>query len=178
MTEIWRPVKDYEGLYEVSNWGNVASLNYRHTGEKRCLSPGKCGKGYLFVVLLTREKKRKYLKVHRLVAFAFPEICGEWFPGAQVNHLNEDKTDNRAENLRWTAPKENSNWGTRNERVGTAHTKPVYQYTVSGEFVRRWESSGTAANELGCSRSGIVGCCLGKLTIFKKFIWTYEKRPE
>ena len=80
--EVWKPIKDYEGLYEISNLGRVKSLNYGGTG------------------------KGKILKVHRLVAEAFIPNPGN---KPCVDHINTIKNDNRVENLRWVTYKENSN---------------------------------------------------------------------
>ena len=101
MKEIWRDIKGFEGLYQVSNLGNVKSLNYNKTGQERLLILQVGHDGYRRVSLFNKQKgiKNKRYFVHRLVAWAFPEICGEWFEGAVVNHKNEITSDNRAENL-------------------------------------------------------------------------------
>ena len=116
--EIWRPVVGYEGLYEVSSLGRVRSLDryvksksYRlHKGK--ILSPAKDTTGYLKVVLSCNGKS-KTIKVHRLVAIAFlynPDNLPE------VNHLDEDKTNNRVDNLEFCNRKYNCNYGSRNIR--------------------------------------------------------------
>ena len=105
MEEEWRPIKDYEGLYEVSNMGRVRSLNYKNTKEERILKLTKDKRGYLRVPL-TKDKKRKIYRVHRLVALTFiPNIENK----PCIDHINTIKTDNRVENLRWTTLKENNN---------------------------------------------------------------------
>lgn len=94
---LWRKINIEGTAYLVSQNGQVMTTNYRRTGKEHLLLPQKVSSGYLGVVV-----GGKMTYIHRLVATAFPEICG--CPDndkTQVNHLNEDKTDNRAENLQW-----------------------------------------------------------------------------
>ena len=110
--EIWKPIKGFEGLYEVSNMGNVRSLDrYVMNGNRCCLLKGKPKKayfistGYLMVDLCKNSQRTHYL-IHRLVAEAF-------IPNPSnlpcIDHINTIKTDNRVENLRWCSCKENMN---------------------------------------------------------------------
>lgn len=170
--EIWRPVEDCEGLYEVSNLGRVRSLRYR---KIHILSPRRNYNGYL-AVNLTNKKQHK---VHRLVAFAFPEICGEWFPGAEVNHLDENPSNNNAENLRWVTHKENTNYGTRTKRAAAKcrngkKAKKVYQYTVDGVFVDDYPSVREVERQLGYLNSNISSCASGKKETAYGYIWKYN----
>ena len=119
--EIWRPVVGYEGLYEVSSYGRARSLDryvrcdyekYRlHKGK--VLSPGKDKDGYLSVVLSCNGKHKK-ITIHRLVAQAF-------IPNPDdlpiINHRDEDKRNNRVDNLEFCDHKYNMNYGTRNTRI-------------------------------------------------------------
>jgi hypothetical protein len=100
--EIWKAIINYEGLYEVSNWGRVKSLNYNHTGKEGILKPGATTDGYLFVALC-KNGERTTKRVSRLVAEAFipnPENK------ATVDHINQIRDDNRAENLQWLTQQE------------------------------------------------------------------------
>ena len=110
--EIWKPIKGYEGLYEVSSLGNVRSVDkYLMFGNHYCLFKGKPMKphhnstGYLRIGLRKNNQKKNYF-VHRLVAEAF-------IPNPSnlpcIDHINTIKTDNRVENLRWCSCKENMN---------------------------------------------------------------------
>lgn len=181
MEEIWNKVKNYEN-YEVSNLGGARSLKF---GKVRILKPNQV-KGYLLVDLC-KDGKGKWFSVHRLVWEAFNGPIPE---GMQVNHINEDKTDNRLENLNLMTPKENSNWGTRNQRHAKKQkgikrpdiaqklkngkrSKCVYQYTLDGVLVKIWPST------MECERNGfyhgaVSKCCNGKLKQYKGFIWKYK----
>ena len=124
--EIWRPIEGYEGLYEVSSYGRVKSLKrpYENNGgiqwtKERILSPGKDKDGYLQVNLHCNGKQHQR-KIHRLVAQAFlpnPDNL------PQVNHRDEDKLNNRVENLEWCTAKYNSNYGSRKDRVRNSRIK-------------------------------------------------------
>lgn len=104
INEKWLPIEGYEGLYEISSYGRVRSLNYRKKGVRKVL---KCYArvGYYIKTSLVKDGVRKYYRVHRLVAQAFlPQpMEGQ----TQVEHINTDKRDNRMQNLRWVSPKGN-----------------------------------------------------------------------
>ena len=112
MKEIFKDIEGFEGKYQVSNLGRIRSLNYRMTGKPHIMKFGTDGE-YDTVVFYV-DGHRHMRKVHRVVAEAFiPNPLN--LP--QVNHLNEVKTDNRAENLEWCDNKYNSNYGTKNKRI-------------------------------------------------------------
>ena len=116
--EVWKPIKDYEGLYEISNLGRVKSLNYGGTGKGKILKNIEDRKGYL-KVCLTKNGRHKILKVHRLVAEAFIPNPGN---KPCVDHINTIKNDNRVENLRWVTHKENSNNPLTKKKMSENHT--------------------------------------------------------
>ena len=176
MEEEWKDIKNYEGLYQVSNWGRVKSLgNGKNYKYGRILKQSKNGRGYLFVSLCKSGKKKNYT-IHRLVAETFipnPDNL------PQVNHKDENKNNNKVENLEWCTPSYNSNYGTRNKRASEKKTngkmsKSVIQYTLDGKFVKEWVS----LHE--CSRNGfhhqnIILCCRGEYKQYKGFKWKYKK---
>ena len=114
MQEIWKDIEGYEGYYQVSDMGNVRSVDryVSHTHSNRLFCPGCLiktkitKKGYEFVNL-TRNGKHRTFQVHRLVALAFiPNDKG--LP--EINHINCIRNDNRAENLEWCDRAYNCNW--------------------------------------------------------------------
>ena len=166
--EIWKDVSGYEGLYKVSDKGRVKSIGY---GKERILKPRKYKDGYIHVSLYKNCEIKQYL-VHRLVAKVFisnPENLPE------VNHKDENPSNNNLENLEWCNRKYNNNYGTRTQRVTGKLSKPVLQYTKDGKFVREWKSTMDVQRNLGYSCSGISQCCLGKLNSAYNFVWTYKK---
>ena len=158
MTEIWKDIEGYEG-YQVSNLGRVRSVDrtvirggskIKRKGMIRKLVPNN--KGYLYVHIVNKPT----INVHRAVAKAF--VPG-YFDGAQVNHIDENKHNNRWDNLEWVTNKENSNFGTRKERLRSAHTriygKAVDQYSIDGEFIATYQSQNEAARITGIYQSNI-----------------------
>ena len=128
--EIWRPVVGYEGLYEISSYGRVRSLDRYvkysngqiHLHKGRILSSGKDINGYLMCNLYLNKNMKK-VSIHRLVAQAFlPNIDN--LP--EVNHKDENKTNNRVDNLEWCTAKYNMNYGTRNIRIKETAIKNGY----------------------------------------------------
>lgn len=144
--EEWRDIIGYNGKYQVSNLGNVRSVN-------RILKKQLDRYGYFFVHL-SLNNKSKCKKVHRLVAESF---IPEYSELLQVNHKNEIKTDNRVENLEMCDNRYNCNYGSRK----TALAKTVIQETLNGEFVREWESTNQIERELGFKHNIISSCCIG-----------------
>lgn len=120
--ETWKDIKGYEGRYQVSDKGRVKSLAHvtiRKNGRKlplkeRILKPSTNHKGYLLVVLYDYSGKAKTIKVHRLVCEAFHKNPDN---KPCVNHIDENKANNKASNLEWCTVKENCNYGTRNARI-------------------------------------------------------------
>lgn len=173
--EVWKDIEGFEGKYAVSNLGNVKSLNYRHTGKEKILSPFKTWKGYLRVNLC-RNGKRKNYAVHRLVLSTFNPVDDS--ESLQVNHIDEDKSNNRLENLEWMTCKENNNYGTHNDRVAEKTTNgklsiPLVQLTIEGRYIRSYKSAMDAKRLGGFHQGAIIKCCKGKRKSHGGFRWMY-----
>ena len=141
MIEEWRTIEGYEGLYEVSNLGRVRSvdryvidsLGHRRFYKGKVLFPVKNNLGYLLVSICCNGKHKMFL-VHRLVAQAFllnPENLTE------VNHKDEDKTNNNVENMEWCNRSYNINYGTRNTRAKDTNIKNGHWSSLSRKEYRK-----------------------------------------
>ena len=171
MKEIWKDIKGYEGLYQVSNKGTVKSLNYHQTGEERIKKP-KINRGGYLQVMLHRDGNRKTLLVHRLVLMTFAPIDN--MSALQVNHKDEDKTNNKLENLEWCNSKYNNNYGTRTQRT----EKPVVQLDRNSNEIVNVFNSAREAKRQGFNPGNITRCCKNKFNrpgnnIYKGYKWMY-----
>lgn len=166
--EQWKNIKKYEGLYQCSSEGRIKSLKY---GKERILKTGKDRGGYLFVVLC-KDKKTNICRVHRLVAEAFldnPDNLPE------VNHKDENPSNNNVNNLEFCDRIYNNNYGTRKKRAASKLCKPTYQYTLDGELIKEWKSMMNIERELGYNSSFIGKCCNGKQEAAYGYKWSHNK---
>ena len=187
-TELWKPVEGYEGRYEVSNYGDVKSLNYNRTGKEKLLSPGKTEDGYLFVDLWKNGVKKPF-RINRLVYSTFVEEIPE---GLQVNHIDENKENNRVDNLNLMTPKQNNNWATVNARRAAAlrgvYNRPQKSKAVealdkiTGRIVFVFPSTAEAGRQ-GFNQSAVAACCRNCFNrqgnnVYKGFIWQYKDNAQ
>ena len=182
--EIWKDIKDYEGLFQVSNWGRFKNLNYRNTGKERLKNPSKDVGGYL-VINLRKNKETKTCYVHRLIAETFlPNPEGkpcvnhkiEGKKGKTMNFVffNEDgSVDEERTTLEWATYEENNNYGTRTERAAKARSKKVLQLSLSGDLIREWESTKECGRN-GFNQGAVAACCRGERKQYKGFLWMYK----
>lgn len=156
------------GLYEVSNKGRVRSLRFWSNVHKKSyerikiMKFGKNALGYC-TVILTRNKIKTGKNVHRLVAEAFIDNPNNY---NEVNHIDENPSNNCVENLEWCSHKYNINYGNRGRKIS--------QYTLQGEFVKEWKSAGEAGRETKISENSIRYVCRGLLNKAGNFIWRYS----
>lgn len=167
--ENWKDIEGYPN-YQVSNLGRVKSLGNNKTRKEKILKSGKNNKGYLKVILY-KEGKIKNYRVHRLVAQAFLDNPNNL---SEVNHKDEDKTNNRVENLEWCTHQYNNNYGTHNEKVVKTLSIPILQFSLDGEFIKKWDSATQVERELGFYQSSITKCCKGKQKTCGGYKWYYH----
>ena len=179
MNEIWKDVKGYEGLYQVSNLGNVKSLKrvvpHKMTGSRtipeKILKLISDGSGYLYVSL-SKDGKKKNPKVHRLVAESFipnPDNL------PQVNHIDEDKSNNRVDNLEWVTSLDNLNHSNVIEKGHSSRRKKVIQKSFDGRVIAIYTSITEAVKEIGVGNHSLISmCCSGKRKSAYNYLWEYE----
>lgn len=181
-TEVWLPITGYEGLYEISNFGRVKSL----ISKGAVMAPQLNSTGYERV-FLRKEGIQKSVFVHVLVARAFtPNPDGKPI----VDHIDGDKRNNAASNLRWCTQKENLNFElakkNRTEshraenspwfgKTGRKHpsSKAVAQYSASGEFLKSFGGLSEASRETNIDIGNISNCCRGSRKTAGGYIWRF-----
>lgn len=200
--EIWKEIEGFKGVYYISNYGQVKSVD--RMGKNNHFIPGRIMKqktdknGYKIVNLRT-ESGHIDKKVHRLVAQAF---ISNPFNYPVVNHKNEKPGDNYYRNLEWCTVRYNNNYGTRNKRISEKqksiprdymkgdknyfHThvykrkdhpfaRKVNQYDLDGNLIAVFYCMEDAAEAVGCSPSAISMACRGLRDKIKGFRWSYAE---
>lgn len=160
----WKAIVGFEGLYAVSDSGQVWSY-HRH----RALKPKIDRYGYETVVL-RKSNKNHHRTVHRLVAQAFVPNPNNL---PTVNHINEVKTDNRAINLEWMSVADNDNYGTRNEKMADSKCRlPVEQVFEDGTTIK-YKGVKDASLKTGINRCCIALCCKNIRKTAGGYRWRY-----
>jgi hypothetical protein len=185
--EIWKDILGFEGIYMISSFGNVKSMDrqirqVRADGSVRITHyKGRILKqitnrlGYLMIMLSNGNKKN--CSVHRLVALAFipnPENKSD------VNHKNGVKTNNKMDNLEWATHSENMKHAHNTGLI--INTKPISQFTNDGKWIRDWSSISEAHRENGFDMSAISNCInsktktlCGSTRTSYGFIWKFKE---
>jgi hypothetical protein len=206
MAEIWKDIENYNGLYQVSNYGKIRSYmrkgkgNYINETPKTLIQSTGTDKNAYFRVSLRSNGKTDVKMVHRIVAETFIENANK-FPC--VNHIDGNKHNNRVENLEWCTHKANTQHAVKlglrkcwnkgkkgiysketlqkmsESRIGVTSSTAVKidQFDMYGNYIKTWESANQASKELGIDRRKISLCCRG--VKYKKtggFVWKYTDK--
>lgn len=202
VTEVFKSIKGYEGLYEISNYGRVKRLGgivlckdgKPKSVKEKILIGCNSGCGYR-KVCLSKNGKINGKNVHTLV---YETFIGSIPKGMEINHIDEDKINNAVWNLELVSHKDNLEWGTRGKRQSETikekyktdmvfreglidrisknwgkNKRKVKQYTKDGEFVKEWDSIKEAAIELGLKTPNIIACCKNKQKTCGGYEWKY-----
>ena len=188
-SEIWKDVVGYDGRYQVSDKGNVRSVARKDSIGRKCggrmLKPTYDKDGYLRVNLC-KNGKQKTRFIHRLVAGAFiPNPNGY----SEINHRDENKVNNYANNLEWCTREHNVNHGTLIERSAQARSKKVKATNIETNEVITFNST-VEAGRKGYDQGGVTKACrgvykgrAGKLVggdgrTYRGYKWEYEAEEE
>lgn len=185
--EIWKDIAGYEGLYQISNLGNVKSLarykqnhNKLQKVEERILKPNITNKGYYYV-MLNKNGKQKHKMIHILIAQAFIPNPNNY---PIVNHKDGNKLNINIRNLEWSSYSHNNKEAYRlglriaptTNKLGYDNwkSKPIYQYDLDGNFIREWACSLEVKRQLNINPSNITSCCRGERNKAGGYIWKYK----
>lgn len=181
--EVWKDIVDYEGLYKISNYGRIKTLerdyfsgmyNSIKKHQQEMIRKNEKTKNGYFRIALTKNGKTKRYLVHRLVAQHFIPNLNNF---SQINHKDENKENNYYKNLEWCNNRYNMNYGKRNEKARKSiieiKGRKVNQYDLQGNFIEQYFSINGASRQFNRKGSNIRACCKGNQKTAYGFIWKY-----
>lgn len=177
MVEIWKPIKNYENLYVISNLGNIKSLDKKDSiGRKikgKYMKPIKRKDGYLDILLRKNNHSKRFL-IHRLVAQTFIENKNNY---KEINHKDENKSNNCVKNLEWCNRKYNINYGMANkkrkETLLNKNGKAINQIDKNNNIIKQYSSLMEAHRKTKLNKSHLSECCNGIRKTTGGFKWEY-----
>lgn len=185
MEEIWKDIPGYEGIYQVSNLGNVKSLNYLKRGYSQNLKFKTNNQGYYWVQLWNNGNYENKL-VHRIVAETFIKNP---FNLPIINHKDENPRNCNVKNLEWCDHKYNVNYsiklhperknnprGKRRKYSPYVYTQGIIQLSLSGEFVNKYSSISECVRQNGYNNWSIRQCCVGERKTAYGYKWRFAEK--
>lgn len=189
MEEVWKDIPGYEGLYQVSTWGNVRTKDDFKLLKLHDL------RGYKSITL-SKDKTQKSFRVHRLVAIAFIPNLNSY---PVINHKDENPSNNHVENLEWCTYSYNNNYGTRNARASKKmkenwrdkgcgdkpdlrktryKSKKVAQYDMQGNLIDIYDSIAEAETVTGTCHSSISRATRGLQNYAYGYKWVLVPKDK
>ena len=164
--EVWKDIDGYDGMYKISNLGNVYSKYIN-----RNLKHGKTRDGYPYVMLHDNGKQKCNL-IHRLVAQAFVPNPNNL---PCVNHKDENTENYSVDNLEWCTVAYNNTYNDVHKKRTLKISQEVFGYNEHGKIIHHYCSAREAARQLGYQNTNISACCNGNLLTYKDIVWSYSK---
>ena len=162
---IWKDVKGYEGIYEISNYGIIKNIKTNKIKKQSIDNVG------YYVVSLCKNNISKLKRVHCIIAEAFIPNPNNY---PCVNHKDENKLNNDIENLEWCTKGYNNRYGSRVKRITEKKKKKIFQIDSNGIVVKEWDSVKEAANTLGINGTQISRYARGVIKgTYKGYKWEY-----
>lgn len=186
--EIWKDIKGWEGYYQVSNLGRIRSLDRNiycksknqytkfdniHKFKGQIIKPNEERNGY-YQVHLCKHSKKKWMKVHRLVAEAFISNPDNLL---QINHIDGNKKNNNVINLEYCTQSENITHAYKNGLIKPA-TSSIKMYDLNMNYIKTFNSIGDAAKYINRASSSIVCNLLKKTKQCGGYIFKYDKKKN
>lgn len=175
--EVWKDIKGYEELYQVSNLGRIKRKKHKRYDRnqmmnEKIIKPAINRFGYLRITLCKNSKHKCY-SVHRLVIENF---VGE--SELQVDHKDGNKLNNRLDNLEYVTSKENTNRAWKNGQSKPNNNRKVLQYDKNGNFIKEWSNISLILKKMNKSQSNgnINNCCSGRTKNAYGYIWKYGEK--
>jgi len=178
MKESWEDIAGYEGLYQVSNYGRIKSFRQgkrtKSTAEY-ILNPTLSNTGYEQITLYRSQHDRHKFLVHRLVAQAFIDNPNNY---ESVNHKDENRLNNKADNLEWCTASYNNAYGTARIRGSITKGQKIDQFTLEGIYLATYASLSVANKITGINKHIISDCLCGVCQSGKGYIWRYADSSD